>query len=369
MLAPELLLRGFLYLGRVRFQLYFNGSSYTPEAFLALQDQDPVLVRVRELIRAWNNDLPVTFTTSGSTGKPGIHSFSIAQIRQSAKATSEALGLVREEEHLLLCLDPKFVGGAMQVFRALELNCPLTVVPTGKKVWEVLPASDAITLASLSPAQLMQPEFDAKAYAAVKRVLLGGSGILPGLISRLEGLPNQTYHTYGMTETLSHIALRKLPEEPYYRVINPYSIRIGSSGTLCIRTPFFEGELVTNDIAEQLSEREFVLLGRSDFVINSGGIKVQPEQWEEWLSAMKDLPSGRWIISSRPHERWGQEVVLATETLWSDELMKAASDCIASHGIQQHLLKHQVLISPLPLTENGKPARRKVAEWLENKGI
>lgn len=334
-----------------------------------MEDQDPVLMRVRELILVWNNNLPVTFTTSGSTGKPGIHSFSKSQILQSVKATSDALGLVREKEHLLLCLDPKYVGGAMQVFRALALNCPLTLVPTVIKVWEVLQTIDAITLASFSPAQLMQPEFNATAYAAVKRVLLGGSGLLPGLISRLEGLSNETYHTYGMTETLSHIALRKLPEEQRYRVLAPYTIRIGATGNLCIRTPFFEEELVTNDLAEQLSEREFVLLGRSDFVINSGGIKVQPEQWEAWLSTLNNLPSGRWIISSRPHERWGQEVVLVTETLWNEEQMKAASDCIASHGILHHLLKHQVLFSPLPLTDNGKPARRKVADWLENKGF
>lgn len=191
---------------------------------------------------------------------------------------------------------------------------------------------------------------------SIRHLIIGGGAIDDALGAELKNFPNAVWSTYGMTETLSHIALRRLsgPEaSDWYTPFPSVQVSLSDEGCLVIDAPEVCPEcLVTNDIAE-ISTQGFRILGRKDNVICSGGIKIQIEEVERHLRPFLRAP---YLISKRPDPKFGEVAVLLTEDS-VDEARQVCERVLPKY----HLPRHYLHVDHLPLTETGKPARQQAA--------
>lgn len=256
---------------------------------------------VLKIIRKWcSNATFFTHQTSGSTGRPKNIEISREQIEISSRATMNFIDPEGQIKTSLLCLSPLHIGGAMVIYRALIFSHDLTIVEPGSKVFEGFD-SESFDLVSMVPLQ-----FKALSPAQLNQfsvVLIGGAPIeVTQSVSTAK-----VYSTFGMTETVSHVALR-LIDEDIFRTTGDTEVDINEAQQLMIRGAITNNKwMVTNDLAEIRSKTEFLWIGRNDFVINTGGIKVNPEIVEQKLS---DQMTGDYIITSLPDERLGNKVIL-----------------------------------------------------------
>ena len=313
---------------------------------------------IDEFLAEWHNDSPVVMVqTSGSTGEPKKLYVEKRRMAASARRTCDYLGL-KPGDTALLCLSTDYIAGKMMVVRSLLCDLRLVCVePCGHPLATL---TEPLDFAAMVPMQvwnsLRVPE-ERERLRQIRHVIIGGGAIDPDLAAELADFPNSVWSTYGMTETLSHIALRRLngsDASDWYTPFASVSIGLTRDGCLVIDAPeVCDGRLVTNDIAEVADDGRFRILGRKDNVICSGGIKIQAEQVEEQL---RPYLSAMFLISRRPDEKFGEAVVLLTEGS-ADE---ARAVC------QQHLPKYfqprfYVHVDHIPLTATGKPARKQAA--------
>lgn len=246
------------------------------------------------------------FETSGSSGKPKKIRLTKEVLYYSASQTLSYLKLDKSTtKNMLLCISPRFIGGIMLVVRALISKSHLIVVPASSR-----PNSpDHFFLTSMVPLQIMeiiqnQPDF----FNQFEHILIGGAALTPETENSLIRFSANFYHTYGMTETASHIAIRRIGEE-YFQTVGDIELQMESSLELK-GTVTGEQWLKTNDQVKLINNKAFKWLGRADFVINSGGYKVHPEKVEAHLS---DQIKGRFIISFEEDVKLGQKVILIAE--------------------------------------------------------
>ena len=241
--------------------------------------------------------------TSGSTGAPQAMTFSRKQLKRSARQTSVAFG-IEAGDSALLCLPLRYVAGFMMVIRALHLGLHLYVEPARRLVAQQ--ASPKVDLAALLPMQL-ESSWDAAgrwppALAAAKAVLLGGAPVPEALALRLrDEAPVPVYHTYGMTETLTHVAVRRLDGRHQTEVFSALSgVRFSTDARNClvVNNPVTEAPVVTNDQVRLLDDQRFRYLGRIDNVVNSGGLKLQLEEVEAQCGSV--LRASGWLQPGQP---------------------------------------------------------------------
>ena len=278
-------------------------------------------MNVEEFLAEWRNDSPTVLVhTSGSTGEPKPMYVEKRRMEASARMTCDFLGL-REGDTALLCLPMDFLAGKMMVVRSLVRGLRLVCVePSGEPLGTVA-GGDAETgrldFAAMVPMQVwnsLQVAEQRERLMGIRQLIIGGGGIDEALACELRGFPNAVWSTYGMTETLSHIALRRLsgPEaSEWYTPFEGVTLSQTAEGCLVIDAPaVHDGQLITNDIAELADDGRFKILGRLDNVICSGGIKIQAEEVERLLRAPLREP---FIITKRRDEKFGEVVVLLTE--------------------------------------------------------
>lgn len=224
--------------------------------------------------------------TSGSTGAPKPIVISRLQALSSAAMTEKALGL-QKGWNALLCLDPNTIAGKMMMVRAMQTGMNLFAVPPSNNPLAQLPVNTLIEFVAMVPLQiqhLLNESIDLKTIG-LKAILLGGAPISDDLIEKIQLLPMPTYSSYGMTETVSHIALRLLntdKKQQAYHVLPQIEIKKDHRDCLCVRGDVtLQQWVVTNDIVEILDERQFIVKGRADLTINSGGVKIQLEEVEK----------------------------------------------------------------------------------------
>ena len=274
------------------------------------------------------------------------------RMEASARMTCDFLGL-KEGGTALLCMSLDYIAGKMMVVRSLVRGLRLiTVEPNGHPSWE-----GDVAFAAMVPMQvfnLLQTPDGCRRLKQIQHLLIGGGAIDETMARVLADFPNQVWSTYGMTETLSHIALRRLngPDATeWYTPLPGISLSLSDEGCLRIDAPaLHEGMLVTNDIVELAPDGRFRVLGRKDNVVCSGGIKIQMEEVERLLRSHLREP---YLITKRRDEKFGEAVVLLTE----GDTMKAEAVC------RQVLPKYwqprdYVSVAHIPMTETGKPARK-----------
>ena len=271
----------------------------------------------------------------------------------SARITCNFLGL-KHGDTALLCLSTDYIAGKMMVVRALERGMKLICVePKGCPEWEGM-----VDLAAMVPLQVWNLlHQNPSRLTHIRHLLIGGGAIDEHLEKALKDFPNAVWSTYGMTETLSHIALRRLngPDaSDYYTPFPSVKVSLSDDGCLIIDAPLVCAErLVTNDIAE-LSGGRFRILGRKDNVICSGGIKIQIEMVERQLRPHLQAP---FLITKRPDAKFGEAVVLLTEGA-VDEARTVCERILPKY----HHPRVYLHVDQIPLTETGKPARQQAEQ-------
>lgn len=246
----------------------------------------------------------IEMETSGTTGAPKTISVKKQAMVDSALATGDFFEL-EPGNKALQCLPVKFVAGKMMLVRAMILGLDLEfVAPSSHPLNKNEIDFDFVAMVPL------QAQNSIAELKKVKKMIVGGAAVNKTLEKQLLKLPTEVYETYGMTETITHIAARKLGEKAF--TVLPYvTISYDDRNCLVIHAPRISDDvIITNDIVELVNENQFIFLGRMDNVINSGGIKLIPEQIEEKLAAKIQQ---RFFIASKPDNELGEKVVLVIE--------------------------------------------------------
>lgn len=282
--------------------------------------------------------------TSGSTGVPKIIRVDKQAMVNSALATGDFFEL-RAGNKALHCLPVKYVAGKMMLVRAMILGLDLEfVAPSSHPLRNV---DGNFDFAAMVPLQAQNSLSD---LYRIKKLIVGGAKINSALENQLIKLPTQVYETYGMTETISHIAAKSVGEK-VFTVLPNVTISYDDQNCLVIHAPRISDDVIeTNDIVELVNENQFIFLGRIDNVINSGGIKLLPEQIEEKLAG-KIEP--RYFISSREDKELGEKVILVIE---GDSF---TVDTSIFDGLDKYEKPKEILFVPkFKETGNGKIIRK-----------
>lgn len=317
---------------------------------------------IEEFLEAWNNaSETVLVHTSGSTGEPKPMLVEKRRMLASARRTNDFLGL-KEGDTALLCMSLDYIAGKMMVVRAIERGLRLiTVEPSGHPLAVKQPQIDFAAMVPMQVYNSLQVAEERERLMQIVHLIIGGGAIDDSLAAELKSFPNAVWSTYGMTETLSHIALRRLngPEaSEWYTPFPSVKVSLSEEGCLVIDAPEVCAErLVTNDIAEVEQgdgSTAFRILGRKDNVICSGGIKIQAEEVERELHPYLRVP---YLITKRQDEKFGEVVVLLTEGA-VEEAQKVCERILPKY----HQPRVYLHVDRIPLTETGKPARQQAAQ-------
>ncbi|MFN8487594.1 MAG: AMP-binding protein [Caldilineaceae bacterium] len=264
--------------------------------------------------------------TSGSTGAPKPITLTREQMIASARRTGETLGL-QKGQPTLVCMPTRYIAGRMMLVRGFVLAMPMTVVEPASDPLATLPAGAEFAFTALVPLQLQTVLNRPPAYHAIlnrmRAILIGGGPVSAALQAQLQQITAPVYHTYGMTETVTHIALRRLNGPTASDAFTPLKgvqLGVDARGCLNIRSDITQEQVVqTNDFVELRADGSFVWLGRWDNVINSGGVKVQVEKVENAIEQVlyaldpQDAAQRRFFVGALPDERLGEKVVLVSE--------------------------------------------------------
>ena len=315
---------------------------------------------LNDFLDEWNNPKnTVEVQTSGSTGVPKCIRVEKQRMLNSARITCDFLGL-KAGDTALLCMPLDYIAGKMVVVRSIERQLRLpTVAPSGHPLKDISTSFDFAAMVPMQVYNSLQVPEECEKLRTIKHLIIGGGPINDDLQQQLSSFLNKVWSTYGMTETLSHIALRRLNGENaslWYTPFSTVSISLNANGCLVIEAPLVhEGRLETHDRAE-IRDGKFRILGRLDNVINSGGIKIQAEEVEEKLRPHIKMP---YLISKCSDEKFGEVVVLLTEC--PDLSFVKEICCNVLPKFWQP--KHYLYTSHIPLTGTGKPARKAAEEW------
>ncbi len=327
----------------------FQSISYPPKLLLLVQipfqndmgirfltEQPETKQIVLDFIEEWNSPTDhILVKTSGSTGQPKEILMLKQHMIASAKATGQFLGLEKGNT-ALLCLSMNTIGGRMMVVRSLILELELIVSDVSSTPLSYV--DEEIDFVAMVPMQVQTSmNQEPSKVSTIKKLIIGGGPASPSLINELQNITTQVYHTFGMTETISHIAMRRLnhPLEDDFKCLPNVQVE-SNEGTLVITAPNIGvSNLQTNDEVEMTSSTSFRWLGRTDFVINSGGIKLHPEEIESKLS---DLIKGAYFVCGEKDELLGEKLILFIESSEKMELSKnELRSVLSKHSVPKEI--------------------------------
>ncbi len=305
---------------------------------------------VLKLIYQWHSKTnEFEYVTSGSTGKSKRLKVSREKIIQSAKATMSYIDPKNIVKTSFLCLNPTYIGGAMIVYRALLFKQNLFISqPNITSVSEKI-KKQTFDLTSMVPLQFQS--LTKKEINQFKVILIGGAP----MPLKTDIFSSKIYETFGMTETVSHIALRKISDD-FFTTIGDNKIAIDSDKTMKIKGEITNNEWIkTNDLIDLISSKSFKWIGRKDFIINSGGIKINPEKIEAILA--KQLKED-FIIGSESDSSLGKKAIL----FFSGSARSIDFSTIDNYERPKKCYFNCTIFK----TASGKIDRRKTQQYFEN---
>ena len=353
----------------------FGESKYTAEEMLTLDLTPPYTTFQKNTLSFCKEWLQVKNTfeiqTSGSTGYPKKIQLTRKQMVSSARMTAKALEL-KEGQTSLVCLDPLYIAGRMMLVRSLESNLNIYITEPSANPFEKI-SNDPIDFTALVPYQLkaILQSNQKKYFNEIRSIIIGGAPLDDEPKEQLQSFSCQFYETFGMTETISHIALKKLNGEQksdYFIALPGISIRIDERNCLCIRTPYLPEEIITNDVVEFRDDNQFKWLGRFDNVINTGGAKVFPEIIERKTISIlqKKKIINRFFICGLPSPTLGQTVTLIIEGDPFDQQLLSDLETEFKTSLSKFENPRAVnFIQQFVSTETGKINRIKTIKLLE----
>ena len=325
---------------------------------------------ITEFLAQWRDDQPtVPVFTSGSTGKPKLMMAEKARMEASARMTCQALGL-HPGNKALVCLPMDYIAGKMMVVRSLVCQLQMVSIEPQGHPMTAIADDEVIDFVAMVPMQVfnsLSNETELRRLKAIKNILIGGGAIDKELELQLRQFPHAVWSSYGMTETLSHIALRKInggnaDDNLWYRPLPGVGITLDANDCLVIDAPAVcPTVLHTHDIAVVDRSQGYVrfkIVGRIDNVVCSGGVKIQIEEVEQ---ALKSILSQPFAITSLPDPKLGERIVL----LYTGKALAPEKlDILPKYQRPKAILYTQAI----PLTETGKinrPACRSLAAQLQ----
>lgn len=289
------------------FQL--NGLSFQDEEKL-LNYSKTISAVIYNFLEDWfSNKTTVLVNTSGSTGTPKPIQLQKKYMINSAVATGKYFNL-SPKTSALLCLPVNFIAGKMMLVRALTLGLHLDVLEVTAN-----PLKDNMKSYDFSAMVPLQVENSIKQLHKIKKLIIGGGVVSHNLYQKLREISTEVFATYGMTETITHIAVKKINNYQYqpnfYEVLPDVNIFVDERNCLVIEANnISDTPIVTNDVVQLVTKKSFEWLGRFDNVINSGGIKLQPEKIE---AKLQPYFKQRFFISAIKDDLLGEKVVLVVE--------------------------------------------------------
>ena len=322
--------------------------------------------KVLDFIKEWFSDSKtVQIQSSGSTGTPKIFEVEKSKMWNSARMTCQFLDL-KEGNSALICLPIEYISGKMMVVRSIlrKLNLKITEPSTN-------PLQNNTSKIDFCAMTSLQVENSLGELHLIKNLIIGGAAVSETLknkiIHTLQSTNTQTkiFETYGMSETLSHIALKQIfpNQEDWFTVFEGVEIDLDERKCLKISAPKLNAEVLqTNDLVEIKDNKQFRFLGRIDHVINSAGAKISPEELEKLV---KQYLPNEVVFLGIDDEKLGQKLILVVEGQESD----AIHDQLASIPYKKsfHQPKDIIFVEQIPRTENGKVSRLELKRMIESK--
>ncbi len=320
------------------------------------ESKGPEWIRdIARTIKAWyGHSEIVPIHTSGSTGPPKLIHLHKKEMIASARLTASRFGL-QPGMKCLNCLPSRYIAGMMMIVRALVIK--MDVYCTEPKIAPGIPSDVKIDFAAFTPMQLSASiQKNQQAINNIRTIIVGGAPVTNELLLQLQDIHANCFATYGMTETITHVAVSPLngPGDPgIFEALDGVSFS-EQSGNLCIHADHLKSPIFTRDVIELLDEFHFKWLGRSDFIINKGGIKINPLQIE---NVLRPAIHDRFIVSGITNKKSGQDLVLIIESdPYIDEKRELIEDRI------QNLPKLQrparvIFVPELLETKTGKIKR------------
>lgn len=321
-------------------------------------------MNAEEFIREWNDGSErLLVHTSGSTGAPKPMWVEKSRMKASALTTCRFLGL-NAGDTALLCMPLDYIAGKMMVVRAIVCGLRLIEVPPSGHPLAGL--KSAPTFAAMVPMQVynsLRVAEERRLLGSISHLIIGGGAIDNDMAAELACFGNAVWSTYGMTETLSHIALRRLsgPEaSEWYTPFDGVSVSLTPDGCLAIDAPdVCATTITTNDIARLAPDgRRFRIIGRKDNVICSGGIKIQAEEVERMLAPHIGSP---FIVTKRKDPKYGEAVVLLVQSADTARVEAACRSALPKYWQPHHIIS----VCRIPTTATGKLARKEAERLAE----
>lgn len=314
---------------------------------------------LEEFLDEWHNDDDsIVVKTSGSTGAPKLLRVEKRRMEASGRMTLRFLGL-HPGQTALLCMPLDYIAAKMMVVRALVGNLRLvSVEPSGHPLADAGVGDTPIDFAAMVPLQvydtLLVPE-EKERLRKVGQLIIGGGAVSHSLARELACLPNPIWSTYGMTETLSHVAMRRLngpQSDSWYTPLEGVNIGQDNDGCLTIDAPSIcPHPLHTNDVVRLHDDgKRFMVLGRKDNVVCCGGVKIQAEEVEERLQPYIDAP---FFVGKEKDDKFGEILVLVVEKRDKKLLEDIIGNVLPKYWRPRKIYS----VEKLPLTETGKPKR------------
>lgn len=315
-----------------------------------------------------------TINTSGSTGNPKSIIIERSKMIVSALMTAKALGL-QAGDNALVCLNTELIAGKMMIVRGLEIGMNLFIYAPTANPFLALDSKIKIDFTAMVPYQLQIILRDTPDKLSVinsmKALIIGGAAIHHSLEEEIKKSTVPTYHTFGMTETISHIALRRLngnDRSDHYVTLDNININVDSRNCLIIESPFTDSPIVTNDIVEIKDSKTFRWLGRIDYVINSGGVKIHPEKVEATIEKVTpSLREKRFFIIGLPDQEFGEAITLVIEdAAWSNAEISNLKELLKQELSRYEIPKLFLFVEKFIETPSGKIQRNATIELLQS---
>lgn len=295
--------------------------------------------------------------TSGSTGKPTVHTISRKNIQASAQRTVQALNL-KKEISALVCINMAYIGGKMMLARGMEFGWKLSLIPpTSFSNTEQIPLGsfDFAAMVPLQIENLLKSKKGLQFLNNTCKIIVGGAPMGQHLVEQIQSLSCEIYATYGMTETVSHIALQKLNganKADHFSILKGVEHELDERDCLRLKADVtYDQWIQTNDVVRMHTSSRFSLIGRADNVINSGGVKVQTEQLEAKIAPVLKNHVGDFAITSIPDETLGERIVLVCEGL---EIPGEQALVQLKSVLTKFELPKQLMVHKIPKTTSGK---------------
>lgn len=330
-----------------------NGIPYNQ--WLSEQHTENLESKIAKYIKDWKTGVEcIELHTSGSTGRPKSIEIRREYLIHSAKETGRFFNL-KNGDRSLLCLPIEFTGGRMMLIRTMVLGLDLVV--SEPQVSAIIKQKGLFKFCAMTPLQVSKIlEIDSAFFDRIEILIIGGGQIDRQLENELVHLRTNCFATFGMTETISHIALRKIEENSHsiFKALPGVSFNVNSENQLTINAPKWGvNNLMTNDMVSLHSKTEFVWEGRIDNVINSGGVKLFPEKIEAVLS---EGLSGNFFIDKLPDKELGNRMILVVE----GKKRKIQLDKLEKLEVPKEIF----FIPQFLFTETGKVDRKKTVNLI-----